>query len=125
MELKNLFNEITSTGVVSLQNITFKSGQIKLDNNSKPYLLLLAKFLIKNPEINIEIIGHTDNVGTSENNINLSKKRTESIKTYLLEKGVTNKLISTGKGDLEAIADNTTEKGRQKNRRVEFILINK
>jgi OmpA-OmpF porin, OOP family len=125
LEKKNPFSELFTNGNIALQEITFQIGKETIENKSKPYLLLLAKFLIQNPGINIEIIGHTDNIGTSENNINLSKKRTESIKAYLLEKGVKNKLILIGKGDLEAIADNTTEEGRQKNRRVEFILINK
>ncbi len=72
----------------------------------------------------MEIAGHTDNVGSPEYNLNLSLKRAEAIKNFLVKKGVKeNRLTAKGYGSQYPLVDNTTESNRQKNRRSEFIVL--
>jgi outer membrane protein OmpA-like peptidoglycan-associated protein len=75
----------------------------------------------RKPEMTIQIIGHTDNVGNNEANLQLSKDRAASVKKYIIAKGIAAKRIETdGKGAYEPIADNNTEKGKAQNRRTEI-----
>ena len=72
----------------------------------------------------IEIAGHTDNVGTIESNIKLSKERANSVRNYLIKKGISAKrVIAKGYGETQAVADNLTPQGRKKNRRTEVRII--
>ena len=72
----------------------------------------------------LEIQGHTDNKGSSAANLKLSKNRAEAVKTYLVSKGIdTNRFKTEWFGSKKPIADNNTEVGRQKNRRVELLLV--
>ena len=72
----------------------------------------------------MEIQGHTDNIGSAAYNKDLSQRRAESVRTYLIGKGVAEgRLTAHGYGLEQPVADNKTEKGRAKNRRVEFRLI--
>jgi outer membrane protein OmpA-like peptidoglycan-associated protein len=74
----------------------------------------------------IEISGHTDNISSKSFNKELSKKRANSVANYLIKKGIDRKRFTTeGFGYSKPIADNKTEKGRQKNRRVEFKILTK
>jgi outer membrane protein OmpA-like peptidoglycan-associated protein len=80
--------------------------------------------LSDNPEIRIEIRGHTDNVGEPGENQMLSESRARAVYDWLVEKGVASgRLSSRGFGEKMPIASNDTEQGRQDNRRVEFVLI--
>ena len=80
--------------------------------------------LIERPTWVLEISGHTDDVGNEDKNMVLSKKRAESVKRFLISKGVDEtKLIIKFFGETAPIADNTTAEGRQKNRRVEMKVI--
>ncbi|MEY3678245.1 MAG: hypothetical protein RI924_386 [Bacteroidota bacterium] len=84
----------------------------------------LAKSLKENPETNVLIIGHTDNTGSDDYNNRLSAKRAESVKEFAANQGIlSHRLNVQGKGELEPIADNTTEEGRSKNRRVEIVIV--
>jgi OOP family OmpA-OmpF porin len=78
-------------------------------------------------EINLEVviaIGHTDSIGTDEYNQKLSVRRAESVKAYLVSKGVEqNRVYTEGKGKKQPVATNKTKEGRQKNRRVEIEVI--
>jgi len=88
------------------------------------YLDDLADQLKKNPEMRIQVIGHTDATGSSDSNMVLSKKRAERIKNVLLAKGASSNQIEVlAKGESDPIADNTTGQGKQQNRRVEIKLI--
>ena len=72
----------------------------------------------------IQIIGHTDNVGSDTDNKNLSESRAKAVYDKLIEKGIDNIRVSyKGMGESQPIADNDTEKGQQTNRRTEFIII--
>ena len=81
-------------------------------------------FISKYPDVKIEISGHTDNVGKREYNVDLSTRRAESVRQYLIGKGVKAERITTrGAGPDEPIADNGNAKSRAKNRRIEFKLV--
>ena len=107
----------------SLTDVNFKTGSAELTASSYPYLDTIAKSLSDYPELLLTITGHTDSDGTDEYNQALSDKRADSVKTYLVNKGIAdNKIISVGKGESEPIATNDTKEGKEKNRRVVFTL---
>ena len=77
------------------------------------------------PQLEIEIVGHTDNVGRESTNYKLSYDRARAVAQYLIDEGISSSRIThQGQGSKQPIDDNSTEKGREKNRRVEFVLSN-
>ncbi|MCB9581256.1 MAG: OmpA family protein, partial [Polyangiaceae bacterium] len=83
-----------------------------------------AKVLLEYKKLRVRITGHTDGDGDRENNVKLSQARADSVKTYLVGKGVDASRIETrGAGPDEPVADNDTPAGKQKNRRIELQLI--
>jgi OmpA-OmpF porin, OOP family len=104
------------------QNIQFNSSSSVLTKGATKELDILVGILKNHPEIKkVMIDGHADNSGNTDKNLVLSKARAESVKTYLVKKGVSaDRLTATGYGDAKPIADNATKEGRAKNRRVEF-----
>lgn len=109
---------------IRLNNIFFGFGKCKLLEDSFPELDRVVKLLNGMPKLKIEIQGHTDSIGTESNNLRLSKSRAQSVVNYLNKKGISIKrLKSTGFGELKPIDSNETDEGRQKNRRVEFVII--
>ena len=80
----------------------------------------VVKYIIKNPKAILTIIGHTDNSGTTQQNLILSKKRVESVKDYLVDNfNIDQQRLKTqGVGSAKPVADNDTEEGRKNNRRV-------
>lgn len=108
---------------ITINNIFFQFNKYKLLPESYAELNKLAKLLIENPEQNVEISGHTDNVGTMQYNQELSEKRAQAVVEYLIAKGCDkNKLTAKGFGFSDPIATNDTEEGRSLNRRVEFRI---
>ena len=117
--------EITVEDVKKITQIAsklfFETASDKLKVASLVQLDELVVILKKYPEANLTIEGHTDDVGKDDYNMNLSQKRTESVKNYLMGKGIfESRLTAVGYGETKPIADNTTEIGRAKNRRVEL-----
>jgi outer membrane protein OmpA-like peptidoglycan-associated protein len=105
-------------------NIYFDTGSAEIKDESFPGIERLFDFLIKNPGIKVNIIGNTDNVGSFEFNMLLSHKRSESIANYLIVRGISKlRVVTEGLGYLKSAAPNISETGRQKNRRVEIIVI--
>ena len=83
----------------------------------------LYSFLRKNPDVSIEIVGHTDNIGGENFNQILSENRALAVMMALIEKGIdAGRLYYRGMGLSQPIASNNTEEGREKNRRVEFVI---
>lgn len=114
--------EINTT--TTFKNVLFETNSYKLLPVSLIELDKLLQILIDNPTIKLEIKGHTDNVGKAEDNIKLSANRAKAVVDYLISKGVAaNRLTYKGFGATNAIADNSTEEGRIKNRRTEFVII--
>ncbi|CAN5866878.1 DUF5723 family protein [soil metagenome] len=108
----------------AFDNLEFESGKDVIRSTSFSALDELAALLVKHPEWALKISGHTDNVGKPAANMTLSKKRAESVKKYLVSKGVgANHLKTEFFGQTRPIAPNTTPEGRQKNRRVEMLII--
>jgi len=110
----------------TIHNIYFKYNSYELTDDSKEILDEFAQFLKENPTIKIEIQGHTDNIGTAEFNLQLSENRAKSVYEYLISKGIpTHRLRYKGFGFMKPIASNDTEEGRAKNRRTEFVILEK
>ncbi|WP_345979875.1 OmpA family protein [Sulfurimonas sp. HSL3-2] len=108
---------------VNLQ-INFENASYSVDEESKKNIQILAEFLKAIPIYKTEIIGYTDNVGKASNNLKLSQKRAEAVKTLLEKEGVSAERIKAiGMGEEAPIADNATAEGRSKNRRIEARLI--
>lgn len=109
-----------------LIGINFESGASTIPGEAYPILANAAQILLTNPEIRVEIQGHTDNVGSASTNLQLSRTRAEMAKAYLVSKGVAaNRITTAGFGDTRPIADNKSEQGRKLNRRIEFKVLNK
>ena len=107
-----------------LKNIFFASGSAILKPESAGELLKLYDLLQTNPKMNIQINGHTDDVGADAANLTLSEKRAKAVYEYLIEKGITNtRLKYKGYGESQPIISNETPEGRQMNRRTEFIVL--
>jgi len=86
----------------------------------------LVEFLNKNPTLVIEIGGHTDNVGNDQANMLLSENRAKSVVDFLVAKGIiVTRLQAKGYGETIPKGDNSTEKGREENRRTEFRIVKK
>lgn len=108
----------------AFDDLEFVAGSAVIKEASNNSLNDLAGLLLKKPEWKIQISGHTDNVGNDQSNLILSKKRAESVKTYLVSKNVPAERVKTlFFGKTKPIAPNETEEGRQKNRRVEMKII--
>jgi OmpA-OmpF porin, OOP family len=110
---------------VSLNNIFFENGHYYLLPESYVELNKLSQYLIKNPAIEIRINGHSDNSGLKFKNQKISELRAREVFEYLIKKGVQNKMYFKGFGSSQPIAENETDIGRAKNRRVEFEIIKK
>ncbi len=107
-----------------LKNIVFELNKSNLLEQSYVELDKLVKYLKRNPTLKISIVGYTDNIGKEEDNINLSKARAKAVADYLIKNSINkNNINYKGLGSSNPIAVNTTEDGRQKNRRVEFEII--
>jgi outer membrane protein OmpA-like peptidoglycan-associated protein len=119
--------QLLTTGLLVLDAVYFETGKTEISINSKPYLNMLAKMLTKYPKLQIEVAGHTDNVGSDAYNRNLSDGRSAAVMTYLVSQApeLTGKLTSKGYGESAAKADNRTAEGRKLNRRTELQVLNK
>jgi len=104
----------------------FEFDKHRITSASYPILDQLVEIMNKYPFIKLEIAAHTDNMGSFEYNMDLSKRRVQSIVDYLIGKGIDeHRIIGKGYGESRPIFTNNTEEGREMNRRVEFIVINK
>jgi outer membrane protein OmpA-like peptidoglycan-associated protein len=104
--------------------LLFNEGSTDLLAEAQTNLQNLAASLQQNAWTNVIVIGHSDNTGTSQQNMDISEQRAAAVKAYLALKGVDPSRISTlGKAETEPIADNSTEAGRALNRRVEVVII--
>ena len=107
-----------------LKNVFFEIDSFVLDKRSYPELERLLTILQSNPDLRIEIGGHTDKTGSTEYNLNLSKKRAESVVAYLAEKGINpTRMIAMGYGSTKPVGRNYTSASRALNRRTEFKIV--
>jgi outer membrane protein OmpA-like peptidoglycan-associated protein len=118
---------LLSTGELLLDAVYFETGKTILTINSKPYLNIIGKMLLKYPKLQIEVAGHTDNVGGIDYNIGLSQGRAQAVRDYLIvvSPALNSTLSARGYGMSMPKADNTTTDGRTANRRVELRVTNR
>lgn len=112
--------------MITLSNLHFQTGKSLIQPESYPTLDKLAEYMKRKPLMNIRIEGHTDNQGSDASNLVLSEQRAESVRKYLISKGVTeSRIVTKGKGASQPIADNSSAQGRAKNRRTEIHIVSK
>lgn len=108
-----------------LVGVNFDFNSANLSAESYPVLFHAVQVLLQNPNMRVEIQGHTDNIGSEASNQLISEKRAMAVKNYLVARGVTaNRLTTVGYGESRPIADNKTADGRSANRRIEFKILN-
>ena len=107
-----------------LVGVTFETDKAVITPDSYQILFHATKVLLKNPELVVEVQGHTDNIGSAAYNQKLSEKRAKVVMEYLIKHGVNPKrLFAKGYGETKPIADNRTALGRATNRRIEFKVL--
>lgn len=107
-----------------LKEVYFDKEKYELQATSYEQLNALVSLLKERAEVAVKIAGHTDNKGNEEVNMTLSIRRAEAVAAYLIKEGVAHHRIkAVGYGEFKPIADNATEEGKQKNRRVTFQLV--
>jgi outer membrane protein OmpA-like peptidoglycan-associated protein len=118
--------EVSATGClqdapIPLQGVTFRTGSREISDESSCVLDELAESLGRHTSLRLEVAGHTDNRGSVAANLALSQRRAESVRTYLIGRGLPDDSLSArGYGPHKPVADNATESGRALNRRVEL-----
>lgn len=118
-ELDRTLSELIEGKVVEFE---FASDQLTDDGTELLDELLVA--LVEFPAVSVEIAGHADTDGSADRNLDLSQRRADAVVAYFVSRGESpDRFIAVGYGDTRPIADNSTEEGRQKNRRIEFIAL--
>lgn len=122
-DANSMARDIKITGKVAIYGIYFDFNKADVKPESEPTLKEIAKLLKQNPKLNLYVVGHTDNVGFMNTNIDLSQRRAQAVLQVLTTKhGVDKKRLEAyGVGPLCPAAPNKTEEGRAKNRRVELV----
>jgi outer membrane protein OmpA-like peptidoglycan-associated protein len=109
--------------VVNMSDVLFDTGRYTLRQEAREKLARISGILLNYPELRIESEGHTDNVGSLELNQELSQRRADAVREYLISQGIpASSITSTGKNYSVPVASNDNSAGRQKNRRVELIV---
>ena len=117
-----LYDRLTNTGKIVTYAITFDVGKATLKPEADVELNRIKGIMDQDPSIKFEVQGHCDNTGSASVNDKLSQERAEAIVARLVQFGIAkDRLTAVGKGSREPIADNSTDEGRAKNRRVEFV----
>lgn len=108
----------------TLKNVHYETGKATLTTDSYPALNELVNALKSKPTLVIEIAGHTDNVGSYDFNLKLSQDRANTVRNYLINKGIDAKRVSAkGYADSQPVASNNSEEGKAQNRRTEVRII--
>jgi len=130
-ELKSDFsNALTSENVedktILLKHVFFNTGSAALSDLSKYELNNLSSILKSNPDVKVELAGHTDSQGDDDSNMTLSEARAQNVYNYLQNKSVnTGMLTYKGYGETVPVGDNATDEGREQNRRTELRIVSK
>lgn len=117
--------ELAPGDAVVLQNIQFEFNSSALTADSESGIQILTEFLKRNPDLKVELAGHTDNVGSESYNLKLSSDRAESVRKALIANGIDeNRLTAKGYGATKPLAPNDTDEHRALNRRTEMVVTN-
>lgn len=109
--------------VVTLGDVLFDTGKAELKSGAATNLAKLAAFLNQYEDRSVLIEGHTDSIGNEDYNQALSQRRADSVKVWLMKQGVnSDRLVTSGKGEVSPVSGNDSASGRQLNRRVEVII---
>lgn len=109
---------------VVLDGVNFEFNSAKLEVNAQRLLDRVGQSLLDSPTFTVELQGHTDNLGSDAYNLILSQDRANAVKAYLIGKGVEpERIVARGYGERQPVADNSTEEGRTRNRRVEMKVL--
>ena len=119
-----LRNVVSMEQDFTLDGVQFEFNSSKLTGDAKVVLQEVIEAMKKNPNVRLEIHGHSDNVGDPAYNITLSQERAQSVKDYMVQNGISaNRLTTKGFGMNKPIASNSTPEGRALNRRIEFVIV--
>jgi outer membrane protein OmpA-like peptidoglycan-associated protein len=109
--------------IVSMSDVLFDTGKYTLRPAAREKLAKLSGILLAYSSLSLELEGHTDNVGTDDDNQQLSENRANAVRDYLIQEGITSSsVVARGFGESRAVATNDTSAGRQQNRRVEMVV---
>lgn len=115
----------TSPQALRLEGVTFELNSAQLTASALETLRGVAEALRGEPNLRAEIAGHTDSSGADDYNLRLSQQRADSVLTYLASQGIErSRLVARGYGEAQPVADNGSTAGRDRNRRVEFRVLN-
>ncbi len=116
--------EVEKEQPIVLDNLLFEFSTANIIETSKSSLEMLLNMMQVHTQVRIEIIGHTDNMGSDSFNQRLSEQRAEAVRDYLVGNGISaDRIATSGRGATQPIDTNLTDEGRQKNRRVEFVIV--
>jgi outer membrane protein OmpA-like peptidoglycan-associated protein len=109
--------------VVNMADVLFDFGKYNLKPDAQIKLAKLSGIILAHPGLHLAIEGHTDNIGGDEANMKLSQQRADAVRDFVVQQGLPpDAVTAVGLGKAEPVADNSTNEGRQKNRRVEIIV---
>lgn len=118
-----LINERPSVELTMGSDILFAFDSAVIRESGKPTLAEIARALINNPDKNLEVTGHTCDLGSTAYNQGLSERRAAAVKTYLVDSGIdADRIVTIGRGELQPLVPNTSEEARELNRRVELVI---
>jgi OOP family OmpA-OmpF porin len=117
---------IKQNAVIVLESVNFELDSTRLTRDARIRLDDVSAGLKGQPTMTVEIVGHTDSLGSEQYNLRLSQQRAEVVRAYLVDRGIDGRRLQVrGMGESKPIADNSTESGRAANRRVEFDVTSK
>ncbi len=123
-DASSLSDELKKSGHVAVYGIHFETGKAAILPDSESVLGEIVKMLQQSPDVKLSVEGHTDNIGPAASNQALSEKRAQAVVEWLTAHGLPSaRLKAKGWGQSKPVADNTTDDGRAKNRRVELVKI--
>jgi len=123
-DLNILLSPIEKGSIMVLKNVFYQTNSYELTPDSYVELEQTARFLLENPKIVVEISGHTDDVGDNQYNQTLSEKRANSVRDYLITKGLPkNRILAKGYGETKPMVPNENDRNRALNRRTEMTIV--
>jgi len=114
----------TARGLIAnMSDVLFKTGSFELLAGARERLAKVSGIVLAYPGLHLDVEGHTDSVGSDEYNMQLSQRRAQAVRDYLVQQGIPDgSIASRGLGKTAPVASNDTPEGRQQNRRVELVL---